>query len=128
GNVLGGTANLGPLTDNGGPTKTALPGEFSDAIDAGNNLFADDAGLEFDQRGDGFPRVVNGTVDMGAVETGEPPLSVFTLIGNGREIPEDDTTPSSLDFTDFGTAKVGTPIDRTLTIRNDGNSDLNVGF
>jgi hypothetical protein len=55
---------LGPLADNGGPTLThaLLPG--SPAIDAGNNAYATD----FDQRGPGFPRIVNGTIDIGAFE------------------------------------------------------------
>jgi hypothetical protein len=55
---------LGPLTDNGGPTLThaLLPG--SPAIDAGDNTGAP----EWDQRGPGFPRIVNGTVDIGAFE------------------------------------------------------------
>ena len=53
---------LGPLADNGGPTLThaLLPG--SPAIDAGDNTDAP----EFDQRG--FPRIVNGVIDIGAFE------------------------------------------------------------
>ncbi len=55
---------LGLLQDNGGPTPTAalLPG--SPAINAGDNTDAP----EFDQRGPGFPRIVNGTIDIGAFE------------------------------------------------------------
>jgi hypothetical protein len=55
---------LGPLADNGGPTLThaLLPG--SPALDAGNNAYATD----FDQRGPGFPRIVNGIIDIGAFE------------------------------------------------------------
>jgi hypothetical protein len=55
---------LGPLEDNGGPTFThaVLPG--SPAIDAGDNTDAP----EWDQRGPGFPRVVNGRIDIGAFE------------------------------------------------------------
>jgi hypothetical protein len=55
------------LTDNGGPTLTLLPQAGSPAIDAGDNAAA--AGLPTDQRSFG-PRVVNGTVDIGAVEVG----------------------------------------------------------
>ena len=71
---------LGPLADNGGPTQThaLLPG--SPAIDAGDNTDAP----EWDQRGIGFPRIVNGTIDIGAFEvqaTGAPlpanPLAVL---------------------------------------------------
>ncbi len=55
---------LGPLADNGGPTLTLalLPG--SPAIDVGDNT---DAPV-WDQRGPGFPRIVNGTIDIGAFE------------------------------------------------------------
>jgi hypothetical protein len=55
---------LGPLQDNGGPTQTMalLPG--SPAIDAGDNTGAPDS----DQRGPGYPRIVNGIIDIGAFE------------------------------------------------------------
>ncbi len=65
---------LGPLADNGGLTLTMalLPG--SPAIDAGDNTGAP----LWDQRGPGFPRIVNGTIDIGAFEvqaTGAPAIS-----------------------------------------------------
>jgi hypothetical protein len=76
-NLIGTTADplnplLGPLADYGGPTETMalLPG--SPAIDAGSNALAVDANgnpLTTDQRGAGFPRVINGTVDIGAFES-----------------------------------------------------------
>jgi hypothetical protein len=55
---------VGPLQDNGGPTQTRalLPG--SPAIDAGDNTGAPD----WDQRGPGFPRIVNGIIDIGSFE------------------------------------------------------------
>ncbi len=76
------------LQANGGPTQTIalLPG--SPAIDAGSNALAIDPTtglpLAYDQRGPGFPRIVNGTVDIGAFEyqgpffvvTAQPPASV----------------------------------------------------
>jgi hypothetical protein len=57
---------LGPLQDNGGPTQTMalLPG--SPAIDSG--ALADS---EWDQRGPGYPRQVNGATDIGAYEVQE---------------------------------------------------------
>jgi hypothetical protein len=58
---------LGPLQDNGGPTWTMAPLPGSPAIDAGDNSLIP-AGVAFDQRGPGFQRIVNGTVDIGAVE------------------------------------------------------------
>jgi CSLREA domain-containing protein len=57
---------LGALGDNGGPTQTIALGSGSVAIDAGANAAA--AGLITDQRGLGFPRIVNGRVDIGAFE------------------------------------------------------------
>jgi hypothetical protein len=53
---------LGPLSDNGGPTWTMLPLAGSPAIDAGGATT-----LATDQRG--LPRVVGAKVDIGAVET-----------------------------------------------------------
>jgi predicted outer membrane repeat protein len=53
---------LGPLQNNGGPTFTHLPESNSPAIDAG------DPTLGMDQRGSGFVRVMNGRIDIGAVE------------------------------------------------------------
>ncbi len=62
---------LGPLQDNGGPTFTHEPLSGSPVIDAAINDLAldrDGAALEFDQRGEEFERIVDGTVDIGAVE------------------------------------------------------------
>jgi hypothetical protein len=54
------------LAFNGGPTRThaLLPG--SPAVDAGTNGAL--AGLDYDQRGVGFPRMVGSRVDIGAHE------------------------------------------------------------
>src|SRR5205823_3549799 len=71
--------NVGPLLDalkdNGGPTKTMalLPG--SPAIDAGDNKDTP----EFDQRGPGFPRIVNDIIDIGAFEVQAPSVSKLLL-------------------------------------------------
>ncbi len=72
GNWVGVVAHLGGLAYNGGDTPTHMPGPGSPAIDNGNNNSArDESGnpLEADQRGY-EPRIVNGTVDIGAVEVG----------------------------------------------------------
>ena len=78
--MVGGNPMLGPLVDNGGPTKTHRPLVGSPVIDAGSNGLAIDPGppqvpLDYDQRGAPFDRIVDGpdagtvaTVDMGAVE------------------------------------------------------------
>ncbi|MFZ4791165.1 MAG: InlB B-repeat-containing protein [Candidatus Competibacteraceae bacterium] len=68
---------IGLLADNGGPTKTHLLVVGSPAIDKGNNTLA--AGLTTDQRGVGFPRIVNTTVDIGAVEGTGGGGTTFTL-------------------------------------------------
>ncbi len=82
--TLTGDPQLGPLQDNGGPTLThaLLPG--SPAIDSGSNALVDGRLPLADINGDGvingndnlnseqrgFDRIVNGTVDIGAVEVG----------------------------------------------------------
>ncbi|MBI1325663.1 hypothetical protein GC170_21065 [bacterium] len=72
---------LGPLADNGGPTKTQSLLFGSPAINAGSNALAVDAQgnpLTYDQRGAGFARILGGTVDIGAVEFGETPSLIVT--------------------------------------------------
>ncbi|AFZ49765.1 VWD domain-containing protein [Dactylococcopsis salina] len=89
-NILNVDPLLSPLQDNGGSTLTHLLLEGSPAIDVGETTFISD---EFEQRGQGFDRVVNGTVDLGAVEvdnTGLEPNTppnaeddeVSTIVGN----------------------------------------------
>jgi hypothetical protein len=77
--LLGVNPLLAPLGNYGGPTPTMalLPG--SPAINAGSNALAVDPSgnpLLTDQRG--LPRIVNGTVDIGAFES-----SGFVLSGTG---------------------------------------------
>lgn len=62
GNKIGVGPALGPLSFNGGATRTHPLLLQSPAIDAGSNPL----GLATDQRGSGFPRVIGGTADMGA--------------------------------------------------------------
>jgi hypothetical protein len=62
---------LGPLANNGGLTMTHALLSGSPAINTGSNLLAvDQTGIPLttDQRGAGFTRIVNGTVDIGAFE------------------------------------------------------------
>ena len=65
-------AHLGPLVNNGGPTSTRLPLAGSPAIDTGDPSFTIPL---TDQRGAGFARIVNGRVDIGAVEGVAPTLA-----------------------------------------------------
>jgi hypothetical protein len=57
---------VGPLQDNGGPTQSMALLSSSQAIDAGDNSLNSQP---YDQRGPGYPRVINGTVDIGAFES-----------------------------------------------------------
>lgn len=60
-------ALLGALADNGGPTLTRLPNAASPAINGGDPAVV--GAPEFDQRGAGFLRILQGRLDVGAVET-----------------------------------------------------------
>jgi parallel beta-helix repeat protein len=64
GNIFGQDPQLGALVNNGGPTQTHLPAGASPAVNAGDPAFVPPPST--DQRG--LPRVVNGRIDMGAVE------------------------------------------------------------
>jgi hypothetical protein len=73
---------LGPLQDNGGPTFThaLLPG--SPAIDMGDPNFTPPP--FYDQRGPGYPRVVNDRIDKGS----------FEVQSGGTPTPTPTATPS----------------------------------
>jgi len=72
---------LNALGNFGGPTQTfaLLPG--SPAINAGDNALIP-SGITTDQRGPGYARTVNGTVDIGAFESSGFTVSVFS--GNNQ--------------------------------------------
>jgi hypothetical protein len=92
---------LGPLQDNGGPTQTQAPLPGSPAIDSGDPgstlpphydcdwlTSATACALlpaDWDQRGEGFERVRNGRIDLGAVElqSGEVPRGGAWLLAPG---------------------------------------------
>jgi CSLREA domain-containing protein len=90
GNLIGGPIygvidpRLGPLADNGGPTKThaLLPG--SPAIDAGLSTSVGGAnGVPlFDQRGAPFARIAGGRIDIGAYES-QPAAGLFNADFDG---------------------------------------------
>jgi hypothetical protein len=89
-NFIGSDPRLGPLDLNGGPTQTMAPLDGSPLINAGDNASANNAGLTADQRG--LSRIVDGTVDIGAVETqaGEP----LPLQGPRERRPRERERPS----------------------------------
>ncbi len=68
--IINGDPLLGPLANNGGLTQTHALLAGSPAINAGINTAAGD--LTTDQRGIGFPRILNTTVDLGAIEAPAP--------------------------------------------------------
>jgi uncharacterized delta-60 repeat protein/CSLREA domain-containing protein len=80
GNIVGKDPLLSAPGNYGGPTQTLalLPG--SPALDAGSNSAAAAAGLGGDQRG--FPRVINGTADIGAFESHG--FAIYNYSGNGQ--------------------------------------------
>jgi parallel beta-helix repeat protein len=63
-NIFGQDPQLGPLANNGGPTQTHLPATASSAVNVGDPAFTPPPAT--DQRG--LNRVVNGRIDIGAVE------------------------------------------------------------
>jgi hypothetical protein len=67
---------------------------------------------------------VNNLYTFSIQGTGSNPQEI-NITGNGQEITDGDTTPSLLDFTDFGTATSG-GISRTFTISNTGLEPLNL--
>jgi hypothetical protein len=80
--TIGSDPMLGELADNGGPTRTLALLEGSPAIDAGANPFD----LAFDQRGEGFPRVVGASADIGAIEAAGADLD--TIFADGFDPAE----------------------------------------
>jgi hypothetical protein len=109
GNLIGTAAapidpRLAPLADNGGPTMTLALLLDSPAIDAGSNDLIP-AGVQFDQRGPGFQRIANGTVDIGAFEvqttdhlavTAQPPTSVTAGAGFDLTVAAQDKSGNVL--------------------------------
>jgi len=78
---------LGILAENGGPTQTMVPLAGSPAIGAGSVVLVTDSGLPQsmanDQRGTGFTRVVNGSVDLGALQSNSGPALSMTMASAG---------------------------------------------
>ncbi len=99
GNFIGSGAapispHLGPLQNNGGPTKTHALLTGSPAINQGDNAMAVDITqtgnpiLTTDQRGVGFARILGGTVDMGAFEAIVPPTATIAVTDTSLNLGE----------------------------------------
>lgn len=86
--------DLGPLADNGGPTRSFLPMPGSPVIDAGNPAGCTDefgAFLTTDQRG--APRKVGAACDQGAVEANAKP-ALSSLIPSSTTVSASGVTVS----------------------------------
>jgi hypothetical protein len=105
------TYSLPALANNGGLTKTLLPGAGNAAIDNGACTDFDGATLTTDQRGTGYVRPSGTTCDVGAVEVqavSNPTLAV---------------APTSWGF---GSVTIGVPYQKSFSITNTGGGTLNV--
>ena len=84
--VLGLNPLLGSLGNYGGPTQTIALLAASPAINAGSVALAVAASgnpLTTDQRGTGYPRIINNTVDVGAFEATPTTYTVTNLNSSG---------------------------------------------
>lgn len=75
GNGSGGQLNISSilntgLANNGGPTRTHVLVAGSPALNAGTPNFSN-PDILYDQRGEGFPRILDGRLDIGAIEIDE---------------------------------------------------------
>jgi hypothetical protein len=112
GGVIYANPLLGPLTINGGPTMTMMPPNGSPAVNAGLTSAA--AGITYDQRGPGFPRVVGAAVDIGAVEVQSVVASTPFLI-TGDHLTNGTfgfsfTNVSGAGFTILATTNISLPL------------------
>jgi hypothetical protein len=86
-NMIGGNPQLGPLANNGGPTQTMLPLLSSPVLGAGTTVGAPAT----DQRG--YPRTINGNIDIGAVEFQGATLSASGGTPQSAQISTPFATP-----------------------------------
>ena len=120
GGFISADPNLGLLADNGGPTQTLALLAGSAAIDAGDNSVATgptNTALTTDQRGAGFARIVNTTVDIGAFEL--RPLSESLVVTTLADENDGNADPS------FGT---GTSLREAIAFANSNPDASTVTF
>jgi|GEM_PF-2005286 len=132
-NVVGVSANLADLSDNGGATQTLGLVAGSAAINAGDPSHL--AGLpdDFEQRGSGFPRVVDGRMDIGAFEgtvtatSPDTPQSGSTLVVNSSNDKNDGVCGvahcSLREAINSANAQPGTTIAFNIPSTDAGNSN-----
>jgi parallel beta-helix repeat protein len=109
---------LAPLGNYGGPTQTMalLPG--SPAIDAGNNALV--AGITTDQRE--LPRVVNGTVDIGAFESSGFTIALVSGSGQSTNLSTAFSAPQVVKVTAINSSEPVTGGQVTFTAPASGAS------
>ncbi|MFT5327120.1 MAG: hypothetical protein ACI8P0_005008, partial [Planctomycetaceae bacterium] len=95
------------LADSGGTTLTHALVSGSVAIDAGDNTTATNAGITTDQRGTGFARIANTTVDMGAFELalfdfGDGPILTSAAVDGARHAATGPTLGATRDVENDG--------------------------
>jgi len=88
--IAAATLLLGPLTNNGGFTDTLLPLAGSPAIGNGSVALATNSGLPEslanDQRGTGYLRIVNNSVDLGSSQYNSGPAGSLASLVTGSPI------------------------------------------
>ncbi len=116
GNVVNVAPDLAALGDNGGLTETHLPNASSPVIDAGDPAIANTPAT--DQRG--VARIVNSTIDIGAVEVVPPPADDEG--STAEDVALTQAAPGVLanDVEGFGAALAGGPTNGTLELSADG--------
>ena len=125
GNIVGvSDPLLAPLGNYGGLTETMVPLPGSPAIDAGSNLLAVDASgnpLTIDQRG--YPRIHNGTVDIGAVEF--QPKQINGTSANDQITIEQSADHAYIDWTvGTDTGQFPTTDSEGAVVNGNGGSDV----
>jgi hypothetical protein len=115
---------LGTLANNGGPSQTIALLTGSPAIDEGSNALTVDPStlqaLTIDQRGLGFSRIVNNTVDIGAFEFQTTPTAATRLVITVQ--------PPSTVFTGSAFGLVVSVVDRSGVVSTSFNGTITVAL
>ena len=105
-------AQLGLLQDNGGDSETIAPLAGSPALGAGDPPLAFDPvtglPLPYDQRGIGYPRIKNGSIDIGAFQTQTASTDLAVSAASGTY---GGTTTLTATLTSNGSPVVGETVD-----------------